>query len=222
MRLLPCLLLSSLLAACGGYEVRNFAKTNIDLVADEFIAENRALVLELMEKLYRRNPDQLRKRAGMTIEDRLAQLRSRDHELVFEELGGLQGIEAMNLAFDLDFAGDRVFALTVGLGSMLRQAYDYKPEMFIFDHLNGPALRASAHNVEVLDWKLRNSRRRDGRHLLITYESRGVVDNLSFERLFGRLIALQEMMARIAGDRGDRAVNTAVYTVSRVFVPLPI
>ena len=62
----------------------------------------------------------------------------------------------------------------------------------------------------------------NGEHYLITHEYKGVVDNLSFERLFGKIIILQEMMARIAGDSDDRAVTGAVRAVSKVFIPLPI
>jgi hypothetical protein len=56
----------------------------------------------------------------------------------------------------------------------------------------------------------------------VTSEYRGVIDNLSFERLFGKIIVLQEMMARIAGDASHRYVNKAVHTASSVFIPLPI
>jgi hypothetical protein len=222
MRWLLVLLLSLTLVACGGFEVKNLAKSDIDMVTDEFIAESRRLVLELMVKLYKRNPDQLRKIPGLTVEGRMAQLRVNRHELDFEELGGRQGIDAMNLAFDPGFRGDRVFALTVGLGSMLRQAYGHKPEMFIYDQLNAPALRTSARNVEVLAWKLRNARDDDGEYFLISHEYQGKVDNLSFERLFGKLIVMQDIMARIAGDADDRAVTTAVHTVGRAFIPLPL
>tara|TARA_R110001592_G_scaffold363371_1_gene685807 strand:- start:458675 stop:459352 length:678 start_codon:yes stop_codon:yes gene_type:complete len=211
-----------LLAACGGYEVKNLAKTEVDLVADEFIDESRREVRELMVKLYKRNPDQLAVIPGMTVRGRLAQLKISQGELDFPELDGLQGIDAMNLAFDRDFKGDRVFALIVGLGGMLRQAYGFKSEMFMHDQLNGAALMTSARNVEILVWKLKNTRKPNGDLYLITYEYQGVVDNLSFERLFGKLIVLQEMMARIAGDRGDRAVSRSVRTVSSVFLPLPM
>ncbi len=112
MRWLLVLILSLTLVACGGFEVKNLAKSDIDMVTDEFIAESRRLVLELMVKLYKRNPDQLRKIPGLTVEGRMAQLRVNRHELDFEELGGRQGIDAMNLAFDPAFRGDRVFALT--------------------------------------------------------------------------------------------------------------
>ena len=225
MRYFRCLLpalLSLLLGACGGYEIRNLAKTDIDLVADEFIEESRNEVRELLVKLYKRNPDQLAVNPGMTVEGRLAQFRVARGQLDFPELDGLQGIDAMNLTFDPEFRGDRVFALVVGLGSMLRQAYGFKPEMFIHDRLNGAALLTSARNVEILLWKLKHTRKPNGEPYLVTYEYRGVIDNLSFERLFGKLIVLQEMMARIAGDRGDRAVTRSVHAVSSVFLPMPI
>jgi hypothetical protein len=222
LQLLLPVLLSVLLAGCGGYEIRNLAKSDIDLVADEFIEESRREVRELVVKLYKRNPDQLAVIPGMTVEGRLAQLRVARGELDFPELDGLQGIDAMNLTFDPEFRGDRVFALVVGLGSMLRQAYGFKSEMFIHDRLNGVALETSARNVEILLWKLKNTRKPNGDPYLVTYEYRGVIDNLSFERLFGKLIILQEMMARIAGDRSDRAVTRSVHAVSSVFLPMPI
>jgi hypothetical protein len=220
--LLVPVLICLLLAACSGYEVKNLAKTEVDLVADEFIDETRREVGELLVKLYKRNPDQLASIPGMTVAGRLAQLKIAEGMLDFPELDGLQGIDAMNLAFDPDFPGDRVFALIVGLGGMLRQAYGFKSEMFIHDQLNGAALLTSARNVEVLVWKLKNTRKPSGKPYLITYEYRGVIDNLSFERLFGKLIVLQEMMARIAGDSDDRAMTRSVRTVSTVFLPLPM
>ena len=216
------LILPLCLCACGGYEIKNLAKSDIDLVADEFIAETRLAVRELVVKLYKRNPVQLHKNPGMTVEGRLAQLKVHLHELDFPALGGRQGIDAMNLAFDPAFRGDRVFALIVGLGSMLREAYGYKAEMFLTDRLNSQVLLTSARNVEVLLWKLKNTRKPNGEHYLITHHYKGVTDNLSFERVFGRIIILQEMMARIADDSSDRAVTGALHAVSKVFIPLPI
>ena len=222
MRLLLSLLLPLLLLACGDYEIKNLAKSDIDLVTDEFITETRSAVRELVVKLYKRNPSQLQKNPGMTVDGRLAQLKVHRYKLDFPELNGAQEVYAMNLAFDPAFRGDRVFALVVGLGSMLRQAYKYKPEMFLTDQLDPEVLLTSAHNVDVLLWKLKNTRKPNGEHYIITHEYQGVVDNLSFERLFGRIIILQEMMARIAGDSDDRTVTGAVRAVSKAFLPLPI
>ena len=211
-----------LLSGCAGYEIKNLAKSDVDLVADEFIDESRRLVRELMVKLYKRNPSELAKNPGMTVEGRLAQLSVNRGALVFAELGKRQETQALELVFDATYRGDRVFALIVGLGGMLRHAYGYNDELFLFDSLDADKLQTSAHNVEVLAWRLRNSRWPDGRHFLVASETDGVIDNLSFERLLGKLIVLQEIMARIAGDSDDRTVNRVVQAASSVFIPLPI
>lgn len=222
MRVVLSVLLALLLCGCGGYEIKNLAKSDVDLVADEFIDESRRLVRELTIKLYGRNPGELAKTPGMTVERRLLQLRSSPGKLAFDELAGRQETDALELVFNPHFDGDRVFALVVGLGGMLRHAYGYNDELFIFDTLQPEPLLTSAHNVEVLSWRLRNSRQANGEPFLITSEYQGVVDNLSFERLFGKLIVLQEMMARVAGDAGDRRVNRVVQAAGSVFIPLPI
>lgn len=227
-RMQRCLLLLLLLApltltGCGGYELKNIAKSDIDLVTDEFITETRALVQELMEKLYARNPAELRKAPGMTVERRLQLLRDTPGPLTFPELDGREGIVALEVVFNPAFEGDRVFALVAGLGGMLRQAYGYNTETYLLSEpLEPEALMTSARNIEILVWRLKHTRRADGRPFLVTSEYRGVVDNLSFERLFGKLIALQDMMARIAGDAGDRRVTRAVHAASSVFIPLPL
>lgn len=192
------------------------------MVADQFIDESRLLVRELTEKLYKRNPGELAKNTGRTIQSRLNQLQSRKGPLNFAELSYRQEVVALELVFDPRFKGDRVFALAVGLGGMLRHAYGYNSELFMFDKLDSKRLIASAHNVEVLLWRLKNHRQLDGSPFLITSEYRGVTDNLSFERLFGKLIVLQEMMAKIAGDANYRHLNSAVQAASSVFIPLPI
>lgn len=222
MRLFLIVMLPLLLCACGGYHIKNLAKSDIDLVTDQFIAKTRSDVLELTVLLYERNPDQLAKIPGMTVEGRLAQLTVARHKLQFPELDYKQDIDAMNLAFDPDFRGDRVFALVVGLGSMLRKAYAYQPEMFLPDELDVQVLLTSVQNVELLLWKLKNTRKPNGEHYIVTYEKRGVVDDLRFERLFGEIIVLQETMAQIMGDQDNRNVTSTVRAVSRVFIPLPI
>ena len=216
------LMLALLLSGCSGYQIKNLAKSDTDLVADKFIDETRHLVRELTIKLYKRNPDQLQKVSEMTIDRRIDQLRNTPGALVFAELNGKQDIAAMELVFSPEYQGDRVFALVVGLGGMLRKAYGYNDEFFMFDKLDAEVLLASARNIEILVWRLKHNRNQDGAPWLITSEYQGVTDNLSFERLFGKLIILQEMMAQITDDSVNRRVTGAVHAVSSVFIPLPI
>ncbi len=222
MRLLPLVLIFMLLCACSGYELKNLAKSDTDLVTDQFINKTRSNILELLVLLYERNPDQLRKIPGMTVEGRLAQLKVHRNKLQFAELDYKQDVEALTLAFDPNFKGDRVFAVIVGLGSMVRQAYGYQTEMFLPDQLDSQVLLTSAYNVEELLRKLKDTRMPNGQHMIVTYESRGVVDNLEFERLFSEIIVLQEMMADIVGDADNRSVTGTLRAVSSVFIPLPI
>jgi hypothetical protein len=164
----------------------------------------------------------LQRGARTTIAARLTQLRDTPGALRFDELGNAEELAALELVFDPAFEGDRVFALIAGLGGMLRLAYGYDREAFMFDRLKPELLETSARNTEILLWRLKHNRRDDGEPYLVTAEYRGVIDNLSFERLFGKLIALQDMMARIASDADDRRVTKVVHTATSVFIPLPI
>ncbi len=222
MRTLLIVLVTVLLCACSGYELKNLAKSDTDLVTDQFIDKTRSDILELLVLFYERNPDQLHKIPGMTVEGRVAQLRVHRYKLQFAELDYKQDIDALNMAFDPNFKGDRVFALIVGLGSMVRQAYQYQPEVFLPDELDAQVLLTSAYNVEELQRKLKNTRKPNGEHLIMTYESHGKIDNLEFERLFSEIIVLQEMMADIVGDSDNRTVTGTLRAVSSVFMPLPL
>lgn len=222
LRMVLSAILAAVLSGCGGYQLKNLVKSDIDLVADEFIDETRRLTRELVIKLYARNPAELDKVPGMTVERRLQMLQDSPGRLVFTELSDRQGIAAMEVVFNPDFPGDRVFALAAGLDGMLRRTYGYRRESYMTLSLDAAALATSARNIEILVWRLKNTRRANGQPFLITSEYEGLTDNLSFERLFGKLIALQDMMSRIAGDAGERRVTRVIHTASSVFIPLPL
>jgi hypothetical protein len=213
------------LSACasGAFRPQNLAKTEVDQVTDLHIRTQEALLRALAVKLYRRNPRELRKQPGQTVEKRLQQLFGQPGELRFEELGGRQSTDAMLLAFDESYAGDRVFALMAGLTDMIRRAYGYKSEFFAFDPLDQQKLYNSARNIEVLVWRLSHKRDARGEPFLLTNEMGGESqpDNLSFERLFGKMIALQDMMAEITADSSNRAINRVVQgAASMIFLPI--
>ena len=57
--------------------------------------------------------------------------------------------------------------------------------------------------------------------MLLTNSLPGEPRNLSYERLFGKLIARQDLVARIVADKGQRALRTVVHSLaSAVFLPL--
>ncbi|MGY0216769.1 hypothetical protein ACWJJH_05200 [Endozoicomonadaceae bacterium StTr2] len=218
------LLLGFALVAAGcstptSLELKDIAKSDIDMVADLHIEVTRSLVIELTEKLYKRNPRELNKKPGATIYSRLNELKH-NGRLKFTELNMKQGIEAMDLALSPDFKGDRVFALMAGLIDVLRHSYGYRDELFVLDDLDQQKLYICARNIEILMWRLKQARDENG-ELLIYTNATGAEINLSFERLFGKLIAHQDMMARIMADKTQRAINKVAHSiVSMTFIPL--
>lgn len=228
-RIQPSSLLALLLAClvtcgCNGryFEPKHLGKSNVDMILDLHLQENRLLLTELMEKLYKRNPDELHKQPGATLESRRRQLFDKHRgRLRFKELGHAEGIHAMDLAFNPDFRGDRVFALMTGLTGMLRRSYDYQEELFLWDSLDENKLYLSARNVEILVWKLKAQLQSGGQPFLITHGVGGVIDNTSFERVYGKLIGNQDMAAKIVADRYKRNISMAIQnTATFIFIPI--
>ncbi len=205
----------------GNFAVKNLAKTDIDLVADAHYQTSQQLLRDLTVKLYRRNPRELAKTPGATVEQRVAQLFTTHGVQQFQELRGSRSVAAMELASDPDYNGDRVFATMFGLNTMLREAYGDKSEFFIFDELDQQKLYHSARNIEILVWRLSTRRDSGGKPLLLTNSLPGESPNLSFERRFGKLISLQDMLARIIAQKQKRLINVVTHTLaSMAFIPL--
>jgi hypothetical protein len=198
--------------------LNTLAKTDIDMVADTSLREMNRLMEELLVKLYERNPHELDKVRGMSIGQRQDQVFDKSGRLVFAELNNKQGTDAMSLAFHPDYEGDRVFALIVGLVGMTRSSYNWQDEQFMFDSLNAQSLFNSARNIEVMAWRLSNSKGWTGELLLLSNSQPGEEENLSYERLFGKMIAIQDMMAFVVADKWDRGINHVV--LRAVFLPM--
>ncbi|PLX99473.1 MAG: hypothetical protein C0622_10515 [Desulfuromonas sp.] len=223
LSIVPLLLLCLLFTACSNGQGRlvSLGKTDIDLVTDIHQRQAEELLRTLAGKLYRRNPRELHKCSSADLDQRLAQLFNAERNLSFAELDNRQGVAAILLALEPDYPRDRVFALMVGLISMVRSAYGNQPEFFMFDQLEPQLLYNSARNIEILVWRLKVRVDDGGTPLLLTNSREGEEPNLSFERLFGKLISLQDSMALIAAQKWDRTINLVVRgTASMVFLPV--
>ena len=196
----------------------SLAKTNVDMVADSRLRELNRLMGELVVKLYKRNPSQLDHTPGMSIGQRQVQIFDASGRLSFGELGHRQGTDALNLAFDPLYQGDRVFALMAGMVGMVRSSYNWQEEQFMLDSLDEQLLFNSARNIEVLAWRLSNSRDADGKLLLLSNSQPGEEENLSYERIFGKMIAIQDMMAFTVVGKWERGVSSMLQKA--VFFPM--
>jgi len=219
-----CLFVSCLVSLLGCASPINtsalkpLAKTDIDMVADTSLQEMNRLLEELLVKLYKRNPRELKKVKGMTIGQRQDMIFDTPGRLFFAEVDRKQGTDALNLAFDNSFKGDRVFALMCGLVGVVRSSYNWQVEQFMFDSLNEEALFKSARNIEVLAWRLSNARDEQGELLLLTNSQSGEEENLSYERLFGKMIAVQDMMSFVIAGKWERGISNVLKQA--VFLPM--
>ncbi len=190
------------------------------MVADSHLQTVESLLEQLTKKLYARNPRELKKQPTYLLENRLNILHGANrHNQTYDELNNLRGTDAIQLALDKRFQGDRVFALMAGLTSMILESYNNQEEFFINDSLDEQKLYNSARNIEILLWKLRQQSLAD--ETLLLTNATGDEVNLSFERLFGKLIATQDMIAHLVAQRNQRTIRTAVHTAGRlVFLPI--
>ncbi|MDX2463650.1 MAG: hypothetical protein QNK31_03995 [Porticoccus sp.] len=216
-----------MLSGCGGqgFSLKSLAKTDIDMVADAHYQEAELLLKELTIKLYKRNPRYLHSETAAVgqeymIDNRVQQLFGSTGKLYFAELPVL-GVDAIELALDPSFEGDRIFALMAGLTSMVRQSYGYQSEFFIYSDLDGQRLYHSARNLEIAFWRVTTYQDESGVPLILTNSINGEMQNLSYERLFGKLIALQDILAKIIAGKSQRMIKTVAQNVATMaFFPI--
>lgn len=204
-----------------GFDASDVFKSDIDVAAEVHLRESLGSSRLLMEKLYRRNPREWRRGGYASLDAAVAKAFDPRYEFRFAELGNVRSVDAIRLGLKADYGGDRVFAFCVGLASMILLAYNGKTEFYVTDSLDPQKLYNSARNVEIAAWKLANARDASGVLLILSNESAGEVQNLSFERELGKMIAYQDAMAQIAAQRYNRVIRRSVQTLATaVFLPI--
>ncbi|HKA45952.1 MAG TPA: hypothetical protein VKF40_28440 [Burkholderiales bacterium] len=205
----------------GGFSVSQLAKTDIDRVAEAHQREIFANLRVLTEKLYRRNPRELRKSDRTSVASGMERIFEGNHAWGFAELQGKRGTQAITLAFKEDYRGDRVLAFMAGMGGMIQTAFRDKTEFFVLDDLDPQSLYNAARNVEIAVWRLSNGRNPQGEPYLLSNEGAGPVPNLSFEREFGKVIGSLDILSKIVADKTDRIVVKVIQTLATaVFLPI--
>ena len=203
------------------FSVKSLAKSDTDTVLDIHMREMRSHLRELMIKLYKRNPRELAKSGYHEIEKNVARVFDHQHNWKFAELQNSKGIAAIYLAFDQAYEGDRVFALVVGLTSMIMAAYGNKTEFFMLDSVDPQKLYNSARNIEIVVWKLGHDVDNSGHPYLYTNSLPGEDTNLSYERLFGKMIATQDNIAIVVADSTNRIIKKVIQQIATaVFLPI--
>ncbi len=186
------------------------------------LEEATALLKTLTRKLYKKNPSELKKAQGQSVDMRINQIFTCPSLNRHQELNYKKGTDAILLGFEPDFEGDRVFAMMYGLYTMIHASYNNKCELFMLDYLDGQNLYNSARNIEIFVWRLNNRHNGDGTVFLLTNSLNDNHPNLSYERTFGKLISLQDTMAKIISTRTGRTIKEVVRMAGMAFLPIGI
>ena len=201
------------------FDPRYLAKTDTDRVIDADRAEVLAGLRRIADKLYRRNPGEWKKSGQANRDAALERLFS--GRVDFPELEGRREGAATLFAFSPNYASDHVLGVMAGLLGMVRAAFEGKDDFYMFDSLNEQKLYNCARNIEIAIWKMSSTRNANGETLLLSNELDPNHPNLSFEREFGRVIGLLDLLSAIIADRNGRTVTRFTQSVATaVFLPV--
>lgn len=234
--LLVCFLAATFLAACGAppiqrrdgtsstraFSMKELAKSNVDTVIEIHQQEILAILKTLTLKLYRRNPNEWRKAGHASAEAATATLFEPLSHWEISPQKELPWENALHNPWRPDFAGDRVHALMSGLLVMHMAAFNHQTEFYLLSEIDAQKLYNAARNTEAVVWKLSSARAPEGVPILVSNSiNPGEAANLSFEREFGKLIGIEDTLAKIIEDKSNRAIRFGVVNLaSMVFLPI--
>ncbi len=229
MKIIILLCLSTFIfASCAGNPTLDKSgKSDADLIADMHVKKIYEHLFDLSVKLYKRNPRELRKAKIFNVKDANERITTlfkfkENPEYEFEEFKDKKGIDVLNLSLDPNYQGDRVFCMMAGLIGMIRASYNNKTKIYMWHDLDPQKLYNSARNIEILIWKLKTVKDSNNKLLLLTNSRPGEEINLSYERLFGKMISIQDMMSQVASGATDRTINKVVHFFVSKLLFLPV
>ncbi|MDP3743807.1 MAG: hypothetical protein Q8Q76_05655 [Methylotenera sp.] len=202
--------------------INQLGKGDFDRMADVEIRENTESLRLLMLKLYKRNPHELKKSTADIAEKMVTWVfdGSAQHQFQFTEINNLQDTDAIFLAFNPDYAGDRVLPFIVGMHTMLLKAHNDKTDFYLNDALNPQYIYNVARNIEIAAWKLSNARNENGALYLLTNEINDKEKNLSFEREFGKMIGRTDLYAIALAEKSQRLISRVMQNLATaLFLP---
>ena len=209
------------LSSCQNNLLSSIAKTDIDIVTEIHINNAKSYIEDLIIKLYKINPVYLNKNKEFDSVSKVVIDIFQEVEIKDVDKSGQENINLIMKGFNKDFNGDRIYYVCKGLYGMINASYNYKDKFYLTDpKLDPQKLMNTAINIETLVWRLSNSKK-DNKLLIKTNNINNKKINLSFERLFGKLINNQENMARIVSSQQGRMIQKAAKgIVSSIFLPI--
>lgn len=214
LKLLLLLPIALALCACGAtrstnraesYSNSEWLQSGANRVANLALRDNLESVKRVQVSLYRRNPREWRKWAPSQDD---AVKRVWDQVMSgtpMVQMNGTTGIDAVRLAFEPGFQGDRVAALVAGWTSMLKQANGNTWSQTMIDGVDAENAFRVARNVEISLWLLYAKRDAKDQPLLLSTEVSEQGRNLVVDRELSKVVARLDLLAAQADEKYRRA-----------------
>ena len=201
-------------AGCSANKVKNIGKSDIDIAAGTINKTIDDYIRRLTLELYKTNPKQLSKSPGLSLKQRLNQIIEYPTEVAYHEINNKQQTQAIELALNESYQGDRVFALMIGISSMIRFSYGKQREFFLFDTIDPQKLYDSSHNLQLLKLKLMNIPSK-----LLNIDTNYADINNAYT-LIEKISTTQDLMSRIISDKTSRIINKTLLGTATTFIPI--
>lgn len=116
----------------------------------------------------------------------------------FDALREAQGISALEMAFSLDFHGDRILALITGMQTMIISAYGGKTEFLFSEPADPQRLYISARNTDIVRWKL------------IQANSAILIEGPEIQKIESTLISIKQRLESDAKSHAEKSAQALV------------
>ena len=211
-----------ILTSCKNNVFTNIAKTDVDIITEIHVSNANNYIEDLIIKLYKINPKYILKNKEFdTVSSVIIDIFKEVDKSKLDRTGQ-ENINLILKGFSKDFNGDRIYLICKGLYGMINASYNYKRKFYLTDpKLDAQKIMNTAINIETLVWRLSNEKENN----ILLIKTNSIDDNkninLSFERLFGKLINNQENMAKIISSQQGRIIQKATKgIVSSIFLPI--
>ena len=193
--------------------IKNIAKNELDRTADQSINIIKDYLIEMTLELYRLNPEELNKIKGMNLQVRTTQIIEFPTSVAYKELNHAQSTEAIKIALSENYRGDRVFALMIGISSMIEASYNNQKEFYFVDHIDPQKLYNSSANLHLVANKLGDNKY----HSLIVTST--PESPLKVYALLQKTSAIQKLIATIVSEKTGRILDKAI-SGATIFLPI--
>lgn len=197
-------------------------QTSVDRLATLSMRDNLQSLYLLMNKLYLRNPNQLKLSGYVDAATAERQIRKAiEHRQPLAQLGNRRDLAALSYALSPEFRGDRVGAFIYAIGSMLITAHGGRTEFYMTDTIDPLFINNAARNIEKATWMLSQRQDANGVLLLFSNEISEEGSNLSFAVEFGKIVARLDLLAELLDERYRRiGLNYAQSLLLMNFLPV--